>query len=250
VATLFFSDLHLEDARPEATRWLRTLLRGPARSAEAVYVLGDLFESWIGDDALSGTARAVAEEFAALSASGVACHFQHGNRDFLLGREYARTAGLQLLPETLVIDLAGTPTLLLHGDTLCTDDVAYQAFRRQVRDPAFQAAFLARSVNERLAIARQARDASQQHTGSAPVTIMDANEQAVLAAFGEHGVTRMIHGHTHRPATHRHDLGGGNTGERIVLADWYRYGSYLEVDARGARSVTMAGPGATGTRAS
>ena len=240
MATLFFSDLHLEDARPEATRWLQWLLRGPARSAEAVHVLGDLFESWIGDDALSVTARAVAEEFAALSATGVACHFQHGNRDFLLGREYARSAGLQLLPEMLVIDLAGTPTLLLHGDTLCTDDVAYQAFRRQVREPAFQAAFLARSVDERLALARQARDASQQHTGSAPMAIMDANEQAVLAAFHEHGVTRMIHGHTHRPALHRHDLGGGRIAERFVLADWYRCGSYLEVDARGARSVTLA----------
>lgn len=240
MTTLFLSDLHLEDARPEATQWLRALLRGPARKVTAVYVLGDLFESWIGDDAPSATALQVADEFAALADAGVSCHFQHGNRDFLLGEQYAQRAGLRLLPETLVIDLYGVPTLLLHGDTLCTDDVAYQAFRQQVREPAFQAAFLARPVAERQAIARQARDASRRHTGATPLAIMDVNEEAVQLAFQQHGVNRMIHGHTHRPATHHHTLGVGRTGERIVLADWYRAGSYLEAGPGGTRALAVA----------
>lgn len=239
MATLFISDLHLEDVRPEAMEWLDSLLTGPARDAEALYILGDLFEYWIGDDVPSDTARAVAERLAALANSGVACHFQHGNRDFLLGADYATGARIQLLPEEIVVDLYGRPTLLLHGDTLCTDDIEYQAFRRQVRDPAFQAGFLSRSPAERLAMARQARDASREHTGSTAMGIMDVNEDAVRDALHRHGVTRMIHGHTHRPATHRHILADGTEAERIVLADWYDRGSYLEVDPQGARSVSL-----------
>lgn len=239
MTTLFFSDLHLEDARPEATRWLRALLRGPAREADAIYILGDLFEYWIGDDVLSPTAGEVASELTALKTAGVTCFFQHGNRDFLLGQAYAERAGLELLPEMLVVDLYGTPTLLLHGDTLCTDDVEYQAFRRQVRDPAFQAMFLAKSPDERLAMARQARDASRQHTGQTAMAIMDANPEAIAEVFRAHGVERIIHGHTHRPAVHSHELEDGRTGERIVLADWYDEGSYLEVGPEGVRSVQL-----------
>lgn len=237
--TLLISDLHLHDQRPEIHQWLLGFLRGPARQADAVYILGDLFEYWIGDDALSPIASEVARETARLAAAGIPCHFLHGNRDFLLGEDYARLAGLQLLPEETVIDLHGLPTLLLHGDTLCTDDLEYQAFRRQSRDPAWQAAVLAQPVEARLRMAREARDASMRHTGSASMEIMDVNEEAVLAAFRRHGVRRMIHGHTHRPACHQHDLGGGGAGERIVLADWDRCGSYLEVSADGARSISL-----------
>jgi UDP-2,3-diacylglucosamine hydrolase len=237
MSTLFISDLHLEDSRPEPLAWLRALLRGPARRAEALYILGDLFEFWIGDDAISESARAVAQETSDLAAAGVRCSFLHGNRDFLLGADYAARAGLQLLPEACVVDLYGMPTLLLHGDTLCTDDTQYQAIRRQLRDPAWQASVLQRSVEERLAMAREARDASMQHTGAAAEEIMDVNENAVREAFLEHGVRRMIHGHTHRPAVHRHDLGEDRQGERIVLADWYDRGTYLEVTPAGARSL-------------
>ncbi|MEJ8566671.1 UDP-2,3-diacylglucosamine diphosphatase [Elongatibacter sediminis] len=239
MTTLFISDLHLEDSRPEATGWLRQLLHGPARDAEALYILGDLFEFWIGDDVLSDTARDVARELSALNEAGVKCHFQHGNRDFLIGSDYSRQADLNLLPEHQVIDLYGRPTLLLHGDTLCTDDTEYQAFRRQVRDPAFQALFLDKPPEERLAVARQARDASRQHTGETAMGIMDTNEQAVIDAFRTHGVRHMIHGHTHRPATHRHRIDESSEGERIVLADWYEAGSYLEVGPKGSRSVTL-----------
>ncbi len=237
--TVFISDLHLEDARPEATGLLQQFLRGPARDAEALYVLGDLFEFWIGDDVLTDTARSVAAELSALGMQGVPCYFVHGNRDFLLGPEFARRSGMELLPETSVVDLHGTPTLLLHGDTLCTDDQEYQAFRRKVRDTSFQHMFLGLPPAQRLAMASSARDASKAHTGSAAMEIMDVNSHAVEQAFAEYGVTRMIHGHTHRPAVHQHGLQGGGKGTRVVLADWYTAGSYLRVDALGQLQVPI-----------
>lgn len=239
MSTLFISDLHLQEGRPEVLQWLRDFLAGPARRADALYILGDLFEYWIGDDALSPLASDLALEVSRLVAAGVPCYFIHGNRDFLLGRDYALRAGLQLLPEQLVIDLYGRPTLLLHGDTLCTDDVQYQAFRRQSRDPAWQAAILAQSVENRLRMAHEARDASMQHTGSTAMDIMDVNQDAVLDAFRRNGVSRMIHGHTHRPAFHRYDLEDDSTAERIVLADWHHHGSYLEVSAEDARAISL-----------
>jgi UDP-2,3-diacylglucosamine hydrolase len=231
--TLFISDLHLDDARPETTEWFLAFAGGPAQSADAVYILGDLFEYWIGDDALSAAAKTVAGATSALAKSGVPVSFIHGNRDFLLGRDYAAAAALKLLPESITVDLYGYPTLLLHGDTLCTDDHAYQAFRSQSRDPAWQQAVLAMSVDERLALAQNARDVSMAHTGSAGMDIMDVNPDAVTKAFRDSGTHRMIHGHTHRPAVHSHDLGSGEEGQRIVLADWYDKGSYLEVTAAG-----------------
>jgi UDP-2,3-diacylglucosamine hydrolase len=239
MSILFISDIHLEESRPEALEWLRSFIAGPAHQAEAVYILGDLFEFWIGDDAPPWAARRLARATAELVETGVPCHFLHGNRDFLLGEAYAAEARLHLLPESLVVPLYGTPTLLLHGDTLCIDDVEYQAFRQQARDPAWQAAILTLPVEERLRLAREARDSSAQHTGSTAMHIMDVNETAVQEAFRRHGVNRMIHGHTHRPAVHTHDLGDGAVGERIVLADWYSGGSFLEVTPEGSRTVTL-----------
>lgn len=237
--TLFISDLHLEDSRPQMTELLLRLLAGRAREADALYILGDLFEYWIGDDFVSPTAEAVAGATRDLADSGVPVYFMQGNRDFLLGPEYARRAGMELLPESLVVDLHGTATLLLHGDTLCTDDAAYQSFRRQVRDPQWQEAFLARSPEERVAVAQQARDASKQHTSAASMDIMDVNEAAVKEAFEQQGVQHMIHGHTHRPAFHEHELAGGATGHRIVLADWYQKGSVLRVTPEGATMLEL-----------
>jgi UDP-2,3-diacylglucosamine hydrolase len=234
--TAFISDLHLEDARPEVTGILRQFLRGPAREAAALYILGDLFEFWIGDDVLTETAQSVATELSALREQDVPVYFVHGNRDFLVGPEYARLSGMELLPATSVVDLYGTPSLLLHGDTLCTDDEEYQAFRRKVRDPSFQRMFLGLPPSQRLAVASNARDASKAHTSNAPMEIMDVNARAVEQAFTDHAVQRMIHGHTHRPAVHLHTLAGG-TGTRVVLSDWSGngsgHGSYLRVDAHG-----------------
>lgn len=236
--TLFISDLHLEDAVPARTEWLAAFLAGPASEASALYILGDLFEFWIGDDALSPTANHVAKALGNLGAKGVKCYFMHGNRDFLVGGTYAALAGMELLPEELVIDLYGTPTLLLHGDSLCTDDVEYQALRRQVRNPDWQAGVLALSIEERLQMATQAREASKQHTRTASMEIMDVNQQAVEEAFDRHGAPRMIHGHTHRPARHTVDR-GDQTMERIVLSDWYDHGSFLRVSEDGIESVTI-----------
>jgi UDP-2,3-diacylglucosamine hydrolase len=239
MATLFISDLHLEDSRPAVAGWLLDFLSGPARTADAVYILGDLFEYWIGDDALSATARQVAQAGSALKAAGVPCYFMHGNRDFLLGEAYAARAGLELLPDVLLVKLYGTPTLLLHGDTLCTDDTEYQLFRQQSRKPEWQARILALSVEERLQLARSARDASISHTGSISADIMDVNETAVRDAFHEYRVKRMIHGHTHRPAVHKHALEDGGEAERIVLSDWYTAGSYLRVSTDSVQSIEI-----------
>lgn len=236
--TLFISDLHLEDEAPERTDWLLAFLSGPARECRALYILGDLFEFWIGDDALTETARRVASATSTLRGRGVPVYFLHGNRDFLVSEDYASMAGLELLPETRVIGLYGTPTLILHGDTLCTDDIDYQAFRQQVRNPDWQRTMLALPVAERLNLARQARMASQGHTGTVPMDIMDVNPGAVLDAFRAQNVIRMIHGHTHRPAHHTVDLDGASA-ERIVLADWYDAGSYLEISPGGAESKTF-----------
>jgi UDP-2,3-diacylglucosamine hydrolase len=239
MSTLFISDLHLHEGRPDVTQWLTDFLAGPARKAEALYILGDLFEYWIGDDAVPPQAEHVAVQLAQVDAAGVPCYFIHGNRDFLLGPAYAEQAGLRLLAEEVVANLYGQPTLLLHGDTLCTDDLEYQAFRRQSRDPAWQGAMLAQSVQDRLRMAQEARAASKQHTGSTAMAIMDVNTDTVLETFRRHAVTRMIHGHTHRPAFHEHLLDDGSPGQRIVLADWDTKGCYLEVSAAGAKAIDL-----------
>jgi UDP-2,3-diacylglucosamine hydrolase len=218
--TLFISDLHLDAERPATVDALFEFLRGPARNADGVYILGDLFESWVGDDTDDPLADQVARELRAVSDSGVALYFVRGNRDFLLSHAYAERAGLRLLPDPCVIEVAGEPWLLLHGDLLCTDDVAYQAFRRQVRDPAWQTPFLTQPLEARKAVARKARAASAEHQRTAAHYIVDANADAVESMFRLYGVDRMIHGHTHRPALHRYQVDGRDC-ERHVLADWH-----------------------------
>lgn len=233
--TLFISDLHLDPSRPLITRLFGEFIEGDARKADALYILGDLFEAWVGDDDPSETGTFVADKLRKLSDSGVPVYFMHGNRDFLLGEDYARGAGMSLLTDPTVIDLHGKPVLLMHGDTLCTDDVAYQQFRTQTRDPAWQRQFLSQPLATRIAFAQQARDASQARQGElreagTMETITDVSSQAVAESFDRYGVDTIIHGHTHRPAIHRD---GDHT--RIVLGDWYEQGSVLRVDADSAR---------------
>ena len=239
MSTLFISDLHLKPESPHLSRILIDWLGGVATGADALYVLGVLFEAWPGDDDSGDPFNApVIAAFRALSERGVPLHFQHGNRDFLLGAEFARLTGGQLLPEELVVDLHGTSTLLLHGDQLCTDDVAYQQFRSQVRDPAWQQVLLGQPLAARKQLARQLRETSDLAKTGKSMDIMDVNADAVADAFRRTGVTRMIHGHTHRPARHLLALDGGER-ERIVLADWRETGAYLEVDAGGAHPRTI-----------
>jgi UDP-2,3-diacylglucosamine hydrolase len=226
VTVVFISDLHLDDTRPQIVTLFEELLRGTARDAQALYILGDLFESWIGDDDDSEIAGRVARALAELAEGGTAAYFMHGNRDFLLGADYARRAALTLLSDPTVIDLGGERTLLMHGDTLCSDDVEYQKFRGIVRDPQWQRTFLAKPLDERRAFAAQARGESRRHTASTKPEIMDVNSAEVAAAMRRHGVRRLIHGHTHRPATHRFGLDGRGV-ERIVLGDWYEQSSVL-----------------------
>ena len=228
MATLFISDLHLDETRPHIVDLFTKFLAGEAREAAALYILGDLFESWIGDDGDSALALRVAAETRALRDSGVPVYFMHGNRDFLLGARYAARAGMTLLPDPTIIELEGERVLLMHGDTLCTDDIDYQKFRTLVRDPGWQRQFLAKSLSERRAFAAQARGESRKHTSKARPAIMDVNPAAVETMMRAHGVRRLIHGHTHRPATHQLNL-DGNAAERIVLGDWYEQSSVLRV---------------------
>jgi UDP-2,3-diacylglucosamine hydrolase len=228
MTTLFISDLHLDDQRPETTALLRKFLHDEAVNADALYILGDLFEFWLGDDVPSKCSLDVATDLSRLSDKGIPCYFMHGNRDFLLQENYAKLAGMTLLQEECVVDLYGEQVLLLHGDSLCTDDIPYQQFRARVRNPAWQQDFLARTAKERLQIALQARDASAEHKDNVDMDIMDVNPGEVIAAFERHDVKRMIHGHTHRPATHDLQINGQNV-QRIVLGDWYTQGSVLRV---------------------
>ena len=228
MTTLFISDLHLDDGRPESTDLFLRFLAEEAAGAEALYILGDLFEAWLGDDVSTPMSEQVADGLARLSENDVPCYFMHGNRDFLIADEYAELAGMSLLPEEYVVDLYGRPTLLLHGDSLCTDDVAYQQVRALVRTRQWCDEFLAKSPAERVAFARESRQQSEQHKKAASVEIMDVNDAAVADAFGRHGVSHMIHGHTHRPAVHAISLATG-PAQRIVLGDWYTQGSVLRV---------------------
>jgi UDP-2,3-diacylglucosamine hydrolase len=228
MSTLFISDLHLDPQRPHIVDLYSALLAGAAHNADALYILGDLFESWIGDDDDAALPARVALATRALRDSGVPVYFIHGNRDFLLGADYAARAGMLLLEDPSVIEIGGELTLLMHGDTLCTDDVEYQRFRTLVRDPRWQQQFLAQPLAERRTFAAQARGESRKHTSAARPEIMDVNQAAVEAAMRKHGVRKLIHGHTHRPATHRFDL-DGLPAERIVLGDWYEQDSVLRV---------------------
>ena len=231
--TLFISDLHLCRERREINATFFRFLRQQVPGSDALYILGDLFEYWAGDDDLADPLHAqIAAALTEVNAAGVPLHFMHGNRDFLIGAEFARVTGAKLLDDPTMVDLYGTPTLLMHGDTLCTDDVKYQMFRAQVRDPSWQKDFLAKPLAVRKSMIENVREQSQREMREKPSEIMDVNLEAVANAFRRFACPRMIHGHTHRPAHHAHEV-DGRACDRWVLTDWYQRGGYLEVsDAR------------------
>ncbi|MFZ1723848.1 MAG: UDP-2,3-diacylglucosamine diphosphatase [Dokdonella sp.] len=229
MTTLFISDLHLDPSRPEIIAIFRRFIADEAVNADALYILGDLFEAWIGDDADDETGKQFVDAMRPLREARKPCFYMHGNRDFLLGERFARESGMTLLPDLSVINLYGTPTLLMHGDSLCTDDAAYQAFRKQVRSAEWQRQFLSQGIEKRQAFATQARNESQRHTrDSSKAAIMDVNQQAVEAAMKSAKVRRLIHGHTHRPATHSFDLNNA-PATRTVLGDWYEQESVMRI---------------------
>ena len=237
--TLFVSDLHLDDARPEAAARFERFLAEAAPGADALYILGDLFEYWIGDDGLGLPFPARIAAALSTAARTTPMGFMHGNRDFLVARGFAERTGVRLLDDPTVIDLYGEGTVLLHGDTLCTDDAPYQAFRRQVRDPAWQQATLARPLAERVGLAQHLRGVSENAKGDKSAEIMDVAPDAVERAFASSGCRQMVHGHTHRPGRHVHRVDGREC-VRWVLADWYAGASYLEATPGGVRSVAIA----------
>jgi UDP-2,3-diacylglucosamine hydrolase len=234
MTTLLVSDLHLDASRPGITALFLAFLAGEARQAEALYVLGDLFEAWVGDDDPGEPGASVCAALKSLADAGVPVFLMRGNRDFLFGPDIAARCGATLLPDPCVVDLQGRPTLLMHGDLLCSDDAGYQAFRRQVRDPAWQATFLSQPLEARQAFAAKARAASREHQSGLAETIVDANPATVAEVMARHGVSRLIHGHTHRPAIHALAL-DGRPAQRIVLGDWYEQGSVLRLDGDGMR---------------
>ena len=231
--TLFISDLHLCGARPAITRLFLDFLRRRARASDALYILGDLFEYWIGDEAVEQQEfRSIIRGLRELTAGGTPVFVMHGNRDFLMGDGFENATGGRLLKDPAHIDLYGTPTLLMHGDSLCTDDTEYMTFRAQVRNPAWQKEFLGKSIVERDRIVHDFREISKNSTATKKPEIMDVNQKAVESVMHAHRVQRLIHGHTHRPKEHVFNL-DGRPARRMVLGDWYEQGSVLLVDTQG-----------------
>ena len=238
--SLFISDLHLCESRPHITQAFVRFLKTTASKAQALYILGDLFEYWAGDDAISvGRHSEMIAELKNLSASGVPVYLLHGNRDFLLGEDFADATGAEILPDPSLITLYAKPVLLSHGDALCTDDLAYQKFRDEVRSDAWKAQFLSQPLEKRIATIEHLRAKSEQEKSTKTMQIMDVNKAAVEALLAQHHYPPLfIHGHTHRPNRHVHHV-NGHSCERWVLGDWYEQGSYLRLDSNGCTAQKL-----------
>ena len=232
MATLFIADLHLSTEEPAITAGFLRLLEGEARTAEALYILGDLFEAWIGDDDPNPLHAAIAAAIRALVESGVPCYFIHGNRDFLIGKRFARQSGMMLLPAEKVLTLYGERVLIMHGDTLCTDDVGYQQFRAKVQQRWLQTLFLSLPLFIRQRIAAKMRAGSKASNQTKSDAIMDVNQQAVSEVMRQHHVRHLIHGHTHRPAIHDLQI-EGHPARRYVLGAWHQEGSMIKASENG-----------------
>jgi UDP-2,3-diacylglucosamine hydrolase len=239
VAALFISDLHIDSSRPAIIEQFLNFLSTEALQAEALYILGDLFESWVGDDAADSAQSAAITGLRSLTSHGVPCFVMHGNRDFLLAEQFCRSSGAELLPDPLIITLYGEPVLVMHGDALCTDDRAYQRLRATVRDSDWQRRFLALSIASRQALAGAARVGSKAHTAAVEYAITDVNADSVAMALRGAGTSTLLHGHTHRPAIHALQV-DGRPCTRIVLGDWYDQGSLLRWDHNGPELKSLA----------
>lgn len=235
MTALFISDLHLDADRPDITRQFLDFLASEAREAEALYILGDLFEAWIGDDDPDPEKRRIVSALRSLTESGVACWLMHGNRDFLIGRKFCEATGVRLLEDGSIVTLYGRRVLLMHGDTLCTDDHSYQRLRRIVRNPLIQFILRRLTLRQRQRLAERMRAGSKAHIESmdkAAPYIMDVNPEEVVRTFQRYGVDCLVHGHTHRPGVHTVCV-DDSQATRIVLGDWYEQGSVLRWNAAG-----------------
>ena len=226
MTTLFISDLHLHKQQPKNIEQFIYFLKNIAPDSKALYILGDLFEAWIGDDFILPEYNEVLQEIKSLSQSGVPVYVMHGNRDFLLHNTFEELTDTTIIPDPSLIDLDGQSVLLMHGDLLCTDDQQYQNIRKMVRDPKWQKELLSKTPEERITLAKQYREQSKAETANKPDDIMDVNQNEVKNVMREYKVTLLIHGHTHRPMFHDMDL-DGTAAKRIVLSDWREQGSYL-----------------------
>lgn len=235
---IFISDLHLDISRPRATAAFLRFLQTDARLTERLYILGDLFEVWLGDDSSDPYSDRVLDELSFYTKLGHECLFMRGNRDFMVGQRFSRYTGIRLLDDPTVEMIYGERVLVMHGDLLCTDDQGYQRFRRIVRNPIVQRGWLALPLATRRALAARARQRSRELTAGKPPAIMDVNAAAVESALRTHGVSLLLHGHTHRPGVHRLTV-DGRPATRIVLGDWYEQGSMLEWSAAGYQLRTV-----------
>ncbi|MGU6969405.1 UDP-2,3-diacylglucosamine diphosphatase [Salmonella enterica subsp. enterica serovar Oranienburg] len=238
MATLFIADLHLQTEEPAIVAGFLRFLAVEARQADALYILGDLFEAWIGDDDPNPLHREMAVAIKSLVDSGVPCFFIHGNRDFLIGKRFARESGMQLLPEEQVLTLYGRRVLIMHGDTLCTDDPGYLAFRAKVHTPWIQKLFLALPLFIRRRIAQKMRSDSKAANSSKSMEIMDVNPRAVVEVMEKHQVQWLIHGHTHRPDIHTLSA-NGEQAHRAVLGAWHKEGSMVKVTESDVELITF-----------
>jgi UDP-2,3-diacylglucosamine hydrolase len=229
---LLISDLHLEEGRPDITRAFLGLLAGRARNAESLYILGDFFEAWIGDDAMSPFQRSICQALRTLSDSGTKVFLMHGNRDFMIGKAFCKAAGCTLLKDPSVVNFNGEPVLLMHGDSLCTRDEAYMRMRRYLRHPLTLWVLRHLPLSTRHKLARKLRSESRAQTRMKANDIVDVTPDEVVRVMAESGVQTLIHGHTHRPAVHDVLLDGA-TAQRIVLGDWDREGWLLQIDEQG-----------------
>jgi UDP-2,3-diacylglucosamine hydrolase len=241
MSTLFVSDLHLEADRPDIGNQFIEFLKTEAMEADDLYILGDLFEAWVGDDDPNTHYAKIKMAIRKVVDKGVPVYFMHGNRDFMIGRQFANETGVEILKDPYPVDMYGQKALLSHGDALCTDDTQYQRVRLMTRNPDWQASILAKPLKERLRIAEEARRQSLERTLNLSMDIMDVNQDEVRRVIKEHGVDVLLHGHTHRPGIHSIDL-GKRKAQRIVLGDWYKQGSVLRWDLRGPKLREMPRP--------
>ena len=238
MTTLFISDLHLEAGHPEIGEQFLDFLEDEAADAEALYILGDFFEYWVGDDDPDEYYASIKRSLRAFTDSGVPVYFMHGNRDFMIGERFAAETGVTILPDPYPLELYGKSVLLSHGDAMCTDDVEYQQVRVMTRNPEWQSMMLDKPLEERIAIAKHVRAQSQERNKTLSESIVDVNPDAVRETISEHGVEILLHGHTHRPGIHGIEV-DDRFAKRVVLGDWYDQGSVVRWDEDGLELSAM-----------